>query len=147
METELAIQEAPATWGLSVVLATLRANWAEAVSRAVDQAALEQGANLETFRDIRAKMLHNLFLHISRKGTHFLDTEETIRRLRRLADRLIRRELKRHEKNRLPWGNWVLEDEETRRLLEETRYPRGPIRLDTIIKAWEKLTFLEQQVL
>jgi len=146
METELAIQEAPASSGLSVVLSTLRADWAEAVSRVVDQAATKQGANLETFRQIRGKMLHYLFLRISRKGTHFLETEETIRRLRRLADRLIQMELRRHAKNRLPWGNWVLDDEETRRLLDETRYPQGPIRPGTVMKAWEQLTFLEQRV-
>jgi predicted transcriptional regulator len=126
----------------SAVLTSQRANWAEMVSEIVTVSALRKGADRPIFQRVRADIVHHL-LHriIVRNSTHFLDARETTRRLRRLADRLIDRELNRFQGT--PTGsNPGSLQKQTR-----TRYPKGPIPPGILLKTWGQLTFEEQRVL
>lgn len=147
METETAVHLASVPPGLSIVTATMRSEYAEAIAGIVGRVAAKAGAAVEVARQVQAAMLHKVFHWMRRKGTHFLDAAATIRRLERLAGRLVDRELRRQGKERLRYGVDPLDDAETRRILAETRWPNGPIHLGTLIKTWNQLTYPEQRVL
>jgi hypothetical protein len=147
METELAVLPLIEPGPLSVVTATMRSEYAEAIAKTVHQVAAMNGLDDEWAKPIQAKMLHRLFHWICRQGTHFPHTAAVVERLERLAERLIEREVRRRNRERLRYGVEPLDDEETRRALTRSHRPRGPISIGILIKAWLQLTFAEQRVL
>lgn len=147
METETALSVEHVSGGMSVVATAIRSDFAAAIHKVVDGVATAKQAPVEVAREIQAAMLHKLFHWMCRKGTHFLDTAETMERIERLAERLFDRELRRRARERACRGLEPLDDAETRRILAESPRPRRPIQIGTLIKVWLQLTYPEQRVL
>lgn len=147
METESVVIPASVPGPMSVVTTIIRVDFAQAVAKVVGYVAAERQAPREIALEIQAKVIQKLFHWMCRKGTHFLDTAETMGRLERMAGRLIDRALRHRAKERLRHGVGVLEDVETRRILRESPHPRGPINVGIFEKLWMQLTFEEQRVL
>ena len=124
--------EVPASAGSSVLPATLRSQYAEAVSNLAVEVAYREQAPANLAGQVRAFLLQKLFHWMCWKGTHILPGR-TIDRLERLGIRLARRELRRLAK-------------ESGAALQPMGL-RGPVRLRDLTKLWCQLTFPEQLVL
>lgn len=132
---------------MSVVTTVVRTEWAQAIADMTRRLAYFRGSPDGVAQKVQGVLIHKVFHWMQRAGTHFLHQGSTMKRAERLAARLLDLEQRRVARERLRYGVDPLDDDDCRRTLTSTPYPRGPIAPDTWIKLWLQLTFEEQRVM
>src|SRR5262245_45963219 len=120
------VGNAPSPACSSVLAMVLRSQCAQALTHIVERVTFQEKAPDQVAAQARTVLLQKLLHWMSRKGTHVFPGP-TIERLRRLAERLARREIRKLLKEH--------------GIMHEPPMLRGLLSLGELIKIWLQLTF------